>query len=398
MDTKENSGSSAEITPSHARHLWHFQSVRDVAIITGIVALVWFGYWLRSITVPLLIAVALAYLVEPLVARLSRHPKLSRPIVVGGMVGLFGVLFIALLTLLPLVIAQLIGFLTTLPELTEKLLIAVSEYLPENFQTDVLNDPEELSERLTYWIQSNLGSIFEMTIATTGGAMSILGQLIGKTLYFAFLLFLIPFYFFCFSTGWGRFTGEVGRLFPEEHAPRVYDLSRKMDKAVSGFVRGRIVISVIMGIMLCIGWAFCGVPYWLLIGAISGILCTVPYLGGIGIPLAIGLLWINQLDAPEAERMAWWGIILWPSLVFGIVQLIEGYVLTPLIAGKATNLGPVSILVAVLAGGAVMGVYGMLLAIPIAACIKILTTEMLILRITDWAQGKASDILPISEE
>ena len=89
-------------------------------------------------------------------------------------------------------------------------------------------------------------------------------------------------------------------------------------------------------------------------------------------------------------------VILWPSVVFVLVQLIEGYGLTPLIAGKATNLGPVSILVAVLAGGAVGGVYGMLLAIPAAACIKIVITDLLLPRVKQYGRGEAKDMLPIS--
>ena len=96
--------------------------------------------------------------------------------------------------------------------------------------------------------------------------------------------------------------------------------------------------------------------------------------------------------------MAWWGIILWPTLVFAIVQFIEGYALTPMIAGKATNLDPVTILVAVLAGGSIMGVYGMLLAIPAAACIKIFITDVLLPRIRAWMSGEARDPLPFGRE
>jgi predicted PurR-regulated permease PerM len=96
--------------------------------------------------------------------------------------------------------------------------------------------------------------------------------------------------------------------------------------------------------------------------------------------------------------MAWWGILLWPTLVFTIVQLLEGYVLTPAIAGKATKLDPVTIVVVVLAGGSVLGVYGMLLAIPVAACGKILVAEVLMPRIRAWTRGELADPLPIERE
>jgi predicted PurR-regulated permease PerM len=124
----------------------------------------------------------------------------------------------------------------------------------------------------------------------------------------------------------------------------------------------------------------------------------VPFLGIIGIPLSIGLLFLEQLGVPEASRMTWWGVILWPSLVFGIVQALDGWILTPLIAGKATNLDPVTIFVAVLAGGSVLGAYGMLLAVPVAACIKITLQEVVLPNILAWAHGEAKDPLPFEEK
>lgn len=424
----DNINTAAGITsdaPIHTLHLWQFQALRDSAIILGIVIIIWFGYWIRSVTVPLLIALTLAYLVEPLVARLCKKYNITRPLVVGGMLVFLGILFLVFLSIIPLIIAQFIHLLTATPAYIENMLTTAKPYLyhdgaaeitasnPEMYNNVIVTWIREnygpllyaydenslsLSTTVAQWIQENVGALFQATIASTGDAISFIGNIIGSTIYLAFALFLIPFYFFFFSTAYGQLQDYFTDMFPEEHAPLVYDLARKMDFAVSGFVRGRIVISVIMGIMLSIGWGICGVPYWLIVGMITGILCAVPYLGGIGIPGAILLLWLKQQGLADEQQMAWWGIILWPTLVFAIIQLFEGYILTPVIAGKATNLGPVSILVAVLAGGVVMGMYGMLLAIPLAACLKILSTEVLVPRIKAWAAGKARDILPISAE
>jgi predicted PurR-regulated permease PerM len=90
-------------------------------------------------------------------------------------------------------------------------------------------------------------------------------------------------------------------------------------------------------------------------------------------------------------------MILWPSVVFIVVQSIEGYVLTPIIAGKAADLDPVTIVVAILAGGALAGVYGMLLAIPAAACVKILLKQVVLPRLRAFARGEVSDPLPFDE-
>ncbi|MFG0331659.1 MAG: AI-2E family transporter [Phycisphaerales bacterium] len=445
-------GSSSQLPPEPGRrdldrlHLWQFQAIRDVLVILGLVFIVMVGYWLRAVTVPLLIALALAYLVEPIVDRVSSHPRISRPLVVGGMVGVLGVLFlVAVVTIVPLAVFQTIDLVKALPGTVRTLVEEVDQRLPEEYEgrlirllpaertvvpvdgesdgelvvvepgTPLEGAGDEVSEGATgesadgvadppppspveLWIRSNLGSIFQTTWRTTTDALELILGILGATIYIAFLLFLIPFYFFAFSTSWPGIRRFFRQLVPAAHSDRIYRIVGKMDDAVSGFVRGRIVISLIMGVLLAIGWAIVGVPYWMLLGLITGLFCAVPYLGGIGVPVAIILLWIGESDKPESLEMAWWGILLWPTLVFVIVQLIEGYILTPVIAGKSTNLGPVSILVAVLAGGAVGGVYGMLLAIPAAACLKILFTDVWLPRIQAWTEGRATDILPINEQ
>jgi len=218
---------------------------------------------------------------------------------------------------------------------------------------------------------------------------------LGAVVQLGLVAFLIPFYFYFFSVSWPRIL-EFGRsLVPDRHRERTFELVGRMDEVVASFVRGRIVISLIMGVLFAIGWWICGVPYAIPVGIVVGIFSAVPYLGGVGIPLAVGLLLVEQLTQPGGRDMPWLLILGGPILVFVIVQIIESYGLTPIIAGRATNLDPVTILVAVLAGGSVLGVYGMLLAIPAAACAKILIMEMVLPKIEAWKRGERSDPLPL---
>ena len=382
--------------PVHRLHVWQFQAVRDLLIITGLVLLVWAGYWLRAITVPLLIALTLAYLMDPIVRWLCDRTRWGRPGVVAAMVGVLALMFLLIVGLIvPLLVFQTIDLVRSLPDIANRVQEFARERLPEDAIPWLTGEQAQLWEQIEEWLRANIASVFRVTVERTSDALALIAGLVGSTIYIAFLLFLIPFYFFYFSAGWPRLRDWVHGILPPGRFPRGYELLGKMDRAVSGFVRGRIVISLIMGMLLSIGWGLVGVPYWLVVGMATGLFCAVPYLGGIGVPVAIVLLWLDQSGAPAGEGMAWWGIILWPVAVFAVVQLIEGYILTPVIAGKSTNLGPVSILVAVLAGGAVAGVYGMLLAIPFAACVKILATDLLVPRVRDWAEGRAADILPL---
>jgi predicted PurR-regulated permease PerM len=231
-----------------------------------------------------------------------------------------------------------------------------------------------------------LGSSAEQVLATALDVLTL-----------GFLAALVPFYFWFFSINYPAALEFLRGLLPVGRRERVLKLAADMDRAVSGFVRGRIVVSTIMGVIVAVGWKFFGVPYAITLGVVVGVFSLVPYLSVVGLPVAIALLAVNQLALPEAERMSWLWILLGPAIVYGVVQFLEGYVLIPLIAGKATDLDPVSIFVAVLAGAAIAGVYGMLLSIPVAACLKIYLREVVLPRLRDWSSGRADDPLPFDQ-
>ncbi len=390
-------------------HLWQIQWVRDLILILVVICSVWLGYAMRNITIPLLVALLLAYLFDPLISSLAENPKfpLGRIPVISGILTILtaGVLLVIVITI-PLVISQTSSLVNDVQDgqLRSKLEQLTQSYAPDSVRQEVLETLSYLPgtandtnvETILPTSQETLTKNQQLAqfARTTGDvALVILGKIIG----FAILAVLIPFYFFFFSLWFPKVKEFANSLIPEDGKSKTVALLEKMDAAVAGFVRGRIVIAFIMGTILAIGWMIVGVPYAILLGIGVGVLCAVPFLGLIGIPLSVGLLFLDQIGLPEAERMAWWGIIVWPVLIFAIVQALDGWLLTPLIAGKATNLDPVTIFVAVLAGGSVLGAYGMLLAIPVAACIKILIQEVLLPKFHAWTRGEADDPLPFDD-
>ncbi|UCD74137.1 MAG: AI-2E family transporter [Phycisphaerales bacterium] len=475
-DDGPDSSTRPEETPLSRLHVWHIQAVRDVLVVVCVLAIFWAGYALRAVTVPLLVALLLAYLFEPLIRWLTDHPKLrfSRVKAVSALLTVVGVLVLVALALaLPLIVGQTTQFIGHVRDGTMRSrIVKLERFVPEDYQAEFKSilevlpagrgaggretvrpdeeapptegDAEETSddassqaddrrppietgdealteERAIELFDQRLAEemdrlraelaaaqeagepaaaddgVRNLADAAKAGMHAIL-DVLGAIVAIGLLAFLIPFYFFFFSLWYPEVLEFGEKLIPDKNKPRALELLSKMDEVVAGFVRGRIVICLIMGVMLAIGWMICGVPYAIPLGLVVGIFCAVPYLGVIGMPLAIGLLFYGQLGEPVDQRMAWWGVLLWPSVVFGIVQTIEGYVLVPIIAGKATGLDPVTILVVVLAGGSVMGVYGMLLAIPVAACGKILFLEVLLPRIRMWAKGESADPLPLDSE
>jgi predicted PurR-regulated permease PerM len=380
-------------------HLWQIQWVRDLFLIVAIIAGIWLGYAMRDITIPLLVALLLAYLFEPLISYLSNHPKfpLGRVSVISGLLTILiaGVLAILAVSI-PMVISQTSSLVDDIQDgkLREKLEQVAANYAPESIQDEIVQTLAYLptAEELSADTSTSQGL---MRIAKKTGDVAI--GILGSVVRFGILAVLIPFYFFFFSLWFPQVVAFARGCIPDDNRTHIEALFGKMDAAVAGFVRGRIVIAFIMSILLAVGWMIVGVPYAIVLGIAVGVFCAVPFLGLIGVPLTVGLLFLDQLGTPEAQRMAWWGIILWPVLVFAIVQALDGWVLTPMIAGKATNLDPVTIFVAVLAGGSVLGAYGMLLAIPVAACIKILIQESLLPNVRAWARGDADDPLPFDD-
>ncbi|MEY4535511.1 MAG: hypothetical protein RLZZ246_1829 [Planctomycetota bacterium] len=404
------------------RHLWHIQPVRDLLLVGIVVAIVWAGYALRYITIPLIVALGLAYLVEPLVRWVSSRFRIGRTAVVGGVTGAI-VLGAASGTfvLIPSVVRQSEAIVNKVQ--SGALKASIGEFqaqLPEAFRKEVADwlawietttDVDLNGDRRAGQspigpvdpaapeppVRASARSIWDVSLAFLGARSGDIAGFVFGMLSLLFAAALVPFYFYFFSVHFPDIVGFLDSLVPVGGKGEVHRLAGQMDAAVAGFVRGRIVIAVIMAVLFTIGWAFCGVPYALTLGVAAGVLAVVPYLSGVVLLLAVPMLAVAQLQLPEAERMSMLWVVLGPTIVFAAVQALEGNVLTPIIAGRATNLDPVTVFVAILAGGSVAGVYGMLLAIPLAACAKIVIKEVALPRIRAWAAGTVSDPLPLDD-
>jgi predicted PurR-regulated permease PerM len=159
-----------------------------------------------------------------------------------------------------------------------------------------------------------------------------------------------------------------------------------MNRAVSTFLRGRLVISLIMSAMFAFGWSplVTDVPFWLVFGIITGLLAIIPYAAALGW-LAALLVKGVELATGNPTQLDWVLGLGGLSLVYGGVQLIEGWLLTPWIQGRAMDLSPVTVIIVVFIGGSVAGLWGMILAIPLSACIKIFLVDVAFPAARHWA-------------
>jgi predicted PurR-regulated permease PerM len=158
-----------------------------------------------------------------------------------------------------------------------------------------------------------------------------------------------------------------------------------MDNAVAAFFRGRLIISLITAGLFSIGWSplLTNVPFWLVLGIGAGILNFIPFASVIAWLLA---LLAKSLELGFNNGFDLWSVIIWPSLAYGVVQFIDGWLLTPWIQGYRLNLSSMTIVIVVLMGGTIGGIYGLLLCIPLAACAKIMFTELILPRLHQWVE------------
>jgi len=364
-------------TPLAEKHLWQITPVRDLFVIGVLIFVLWAGYALRSIFTPVLIGLLFAYLFSPLITYTQTRWHFPRPLTIT-------LLFVLLIA----VGAGLIGWLGPIVQeqvvtLTQKA-PSYLENLAQQYNIDVAHPREQLHDAVST-LKMNAMSLIKAALTGTSQAFGFLGSVVGATTYFLISSALIPVYFFFFAWHFPSMIQHIEEYVPSSRQDRILEIVQRMDHAVGSFFRGRLVIAVLMGAMLSIGWLIVDVPYWFLLGIGTGLFSIVPYGATLGWPLAVLLKYLDMTTGSGAPGFDWTAVVLWPSVVYGVVQLLEGWVLTPFVQSQSTELSAVTILIVVFIGGAVGGLYGLILAIPLTACVKILFQEVVFVRLKQWA-------------
>lgn len=379
-------------------HLWQITPIRDVFWIGLGIAIVLFTYWLRSIFTPVLIGLILAYIFNPLIGYFEQHWRVPRPVTITV---ILAALTVGLASLLLSLLQQFFLLAYDLPEYVRNLV----RYLEEH---RVIEPGRGIRSLATLPVMQKMAAMrtpqdaVQMAFDWTSQAFGYLGTVIQTSTYVIVTLLLIPIYFFSFAWRFDAIVRWIGEFIPPLHRERTLNVLGQMDQAVSGFFRGRLVVAIIMSGVFMLGWYWAGVPYWLLLGVLAGILNIVPYLVTVVWPLAILLTWLDYITGggaaqavvsqPAATQPVWislawmWPVIAKPTMAYVAAQFLDNWFITPIVQARSSNLSAVTIIIVVLAGGAVGGLYGLLLAIPIAACFKILAKEVLIPHLQKWAQ------------
>lgn len=423
----------------HRLRLWEIQFVRDLLVIAAIVGLVWLGHRLSVVTVPILLAMTLAYLVEPLVQRATRSRWIGRPFAAALIIALLSLAVVLPLTFgvgfavvqgssvaaeLAVNIRQLQASVEQPDDQQAYLALppgawrTIRDYVieartardaakesttPARPESGPASARSTLAEAAIWginWLSANAEAITSrlsrQALGTGAEAAKAAIRTAAAFGYLLFTLVLTAFFFFFVCTGYGRVKDFWQSLIPDRRRGRAIELLSKMDHVVAAFIRGRLLICLVLIIFDTAAYWLIGVPAPLILGPIVGLLALLPYASGLGALIAIVALWLGP--SAGGIQPQWWWIVFAPLGVYAVAQVLDDYVLTPQIQGRATGLDVPSILFASIAGGALAGVYGLLLAIPTAACLKIVLKEVVWPRFRAWAEGRTADPLPISAD
>jgi predicted PurR-regulated permease PerM len=314
-------------------------------------------YLLRAVLLPFVAGLALAYFLDPLCDRLEKWGcgrALATTLVLIG----FTIFLVAvLLLLIPLIQAQVAGLVASLPTLVAGLLARVEPLLR---LADEHLAPEEMAS-----LKSALGSQAGSIVRWVGGALATVLTSGLALVNILSLIFITPVVTFYMLRDWDRLVARIDACLPRHSADVIRAQARLIDQTLAGYARGQATVCLVLGVLYATGLTLVGLDYGLVVGLLAGLLSFVPYVGTItGFVTSMGLAFAQFSDPLSI------GLVF---VIFLIGQVLEGYVLTPRLVGDRIGLHPVWVIFALLAGGALFGFVGVLLGLPAAAVVGVLT-------------------------
>jgi predicted PurR-regulated permease PerM len=341
--------------------------------------LVWLLYRpFAVILAPTLLALLIVYLLNPVVSWLEqrRVPRLlgtalAYLAVIGVLAGLAAVV-------MPLLSAQLQDFGETAPEIGVEL-VATAQGGVDAVGLDI--DLAEVLERNAVMLQ------LEAFVTDAANRDTIIAFLVGLSgvargaLFFLFAMTVGPVIAFYILVDLPRFKAHARRLIPPRSRAEVSEVAAKLGTVVGGFVRGQLLIALVIGVASSVVLGLIGLRYWLLVGIIAGVTNLVPLLG----PIFAGVVGASIAFVTEG-----FGFAVLVVVAMTAVQQLDGNLMTPLIMGRTVRVHPLAVLLVVLVAGVLYGVFGMLFAVPIAAGVKVVAEHVWQTRVP-WAETPAEE-------
>jgi predicted PurR-regulated permease PerM len=373
-------------------------------------------YSVRSILLPFVLGLALAYAANPVINWLEKR-KVPRPVsALVFLLAMLGAIVGMMVWLVPTMRIELKELLGNLPGYFDRIvqwigldLPPVGQMVTEKAQgmmgasaqgmeaaTQGAGAATQEMEAATQGAAQEGGAQMDLAAIARGAARvldigyDVIASTIGLVTYLVMAGLLIAFTFFYMSWKFEQTRGWFVPLIPAASRPQALKVAARMDHSVSAFIRGRLIQAVVMATVLTVGWLLAGVPYAVLLGVMGGLLNLIPFAASLAWVVAATVAVVEQFSG-DGEMSMW--VFIWPSGVYFLAQALDNWVVEPSVQGKATEMNPLTILLAVLIGGSLAGLLGVLIAIPLTACLRILAQDVLL----PWWREKAAALPPATE-
>lgn len=336
------------------------------------------GYTLSSV----IIAIIFAYIIDPIVNYLERKGvkrQFGVIIVYISVILIFGILIVSVI---PKTINEISNLLTSLPAMVDTLIREVNNFvsnvfakfnieLPENLinvykeTNPKVNGNVETPQIVSDILNSIRATINDVITKAQGSLMGSLSNVLSKLYGFltsAFRLVLIIIFSFYFAVDKDRFMHRVKKAIPNKYRDDISYLTSNIDTALQQFIRGRMLMAIFVGLLTMAYLLVLRVDFAIIIGLITCVADIIPYIGPfLGCAPAVLFAF---MDSPMKA--------LWVLILFVIVQWVENNILAPKLIGDSTGLNPLVILISIIIGGGIFGVWGMVISVPLTSIIFIL--------------------------
>ncbi|MBM7563721.1 AI-2E family transporter [Paenibacillus sacheonensis] len=308
--------------------------------------------FLRAVLAPFLIAMIISYVLNPIVSLLNER-KVPRTMAVLLIYAVFlAGLTVILMNAIPMFIDQLQELNRHMPDLSMKAQNIVdglnnSSFLPESFRSGINKSLYKLEKQGSDAIFSFINNI-------------------GAMLNVVFIAFIIPFLAFYILKDFEVFERTLLTYVPKPHRKHAVRLLKDIDNALGSYIRGQFIVCVIVGTLAYIGYLIIGMPYPLLLASVVAVTNIIPYLGPF-----FGAAPALVMASTVSLKM-----MLMVVIVNSVCQILEGNVVSPQVVGRTLHMHPLSIIFALLVGGELAGIVGMILAVPIFAALKVIVQHI----------------------
>lgn len=330
--------------------------IKIVILLSFFLALIYFLKLIFPIITPFLIALIMAYLLDPLVDYLEEK----------GINRTWGILFIyftliigiaaAIFYGLPRIIVELNKFIETIPLYAAQIQEYITGFQRDYSRVSIPDSIREITDETIKNIEDRLISIVKSTVQ---GLVFFLSKI--------FDIILAPILAFYLLKDFDNIKNWLLQLIPAGYRKDIVILGQQMDKVLKSFFRGHLIVAFIVGLFTTIGLSLIGMEFALVLGLVAGVFNIIPYFGplfGIVPAVAFALL--------QSKKMA-----VYVLVIMTLIQQIEGNIISPKILGKSVGLNPLMIILVLLAGGHLFGIVGMIFAVPVTGILKVLITFIL---------------------